>query len=402
MTELKRVISLPLLVFYGLGNILGAGIYVLIGEIAGISGIYVPLSFLIASMVVLFTALSYAELSSRFPFSAGEAVYIYEGFSSRTLSTLIGLLIALSGMLSSATILHGFFGYLVQYMDLPESLVVGVLLFILAAVAVWGIGESVKAAAVLTLFETAGLLLIIAVGFDHLSFDATLLERFTPPLDASLLHATILGAFLAFYAFIGFEDMVNIAQEVKAPEKTMPKAIIIVLGISTLLYALVAIVSMSVLSVETLAQSSAPLADVYEAATGKGAFLISLIGMVAVLNGALIQIIMVSRILYGMSAKGWMPSWLGSIHPKTATPINATMVTAIVIFLLTLLLPILTLAQSTSFLILIIFTLVNVALIRIKIKTPKVSGVKTYPLFIPIIAIILNMLMLGFQLLSLF
>jgi amino acid transporter len=141
---------------------------------------------------------------------------------------------------------------------------------------------------------------------------------------------------------------------------------------------------------------------VFEKATGEKAVVLSIIGMFAVINGALIQIIMVSRILYGMSAKGWMPRFLVKVNTKTATPINATIATAVMILTLTLLLPILTLAQSTSFLIFIIFTLINFALIKIKLKVPNPEGVKTYPIWIPIISIILNIAMLGFQIVSFF
>lgn len=399
---LKRIISLPLLIFYGLGNILGAGIYVLIGEIAGVSGVYMPISFLIACIVVFFTALSYAELSSRYPVSAGEAVYVYEGFGSEKLSVLVGVTIAMSGMLSSATIIHGFYGYLSTFWDISPFLISGFLIISLALLAIWGIGESVKVASLFTIFEVFGLLLVIFVAAPHVSFDITAFSKIVPPLNFALYHSIILGSFLAFYAFIGFEDMVNIAQEVKDPSKTMPKAIVIVLMIATLLYIAISFVSISLVPVNDLSSTSAPLAVVYERATGDKAVVLSIIGMFAVINGALIQMIMVSRILYGMSAQGWMPKFLSVVNAKTATPINATIVTAITILLLTLVFPLLTLAQSTSFLIFLIFVLVNFALIKIKLKHPYPKGVKTYPIWIPVIAIVLNLIMLGFQLSSLF
>ena len=401
-TTLKRVISLPLLVFYGLGNILGAGIYILIGEIAGVSGVYMPLSFLIACIVIFFTAISYAELSARYPVSAGEAVYIYEGLGSRKLSVVVGLTIALSGMLSSATMIHGFYDYFSTFLDIPEFLISTFLIVSLSLVAIWGIGESVKAAALFTILEVFGLLLVIYVAAPHVSFDMQSFQKMVPPVDLVIFNSIMLGAFLAFYAFIGFEDMVNIAQEVKNPVKTMPKAIIIVLIIATMLYITIAWVSISVVSADALSSTSAPLAMVYEKATGDKAVVLSMIGMFAVINGALIQIIMVSRILYGMSMKGWVPKSLGVVNAKTATPINATIVTAGTILILTLLLPLLTLAQSTSFLIFIVFTLVNLALIKIKLKKPNPKDVKTYPIWMPVIAIVLNISMLGFQIFSLF
>ncbi len=402
MNTLKREVSLTMLIFYGLGNILGAGIYVLIGEIAGVSGYYMPLSFVIACIVVFFTALSYAELSARYPVSAGEAVYIYEGFGSDRLSIMIGLMIAFSGLLSSATIIHGFYGYLHTFLEIPSFIISTVLILSLMLIAIWGIGESVKVASILTFLEVFGLLLIIYVAAPHVSFDAQHLQKMIPPMDLVVVNSIILGAFLAFYAFIGFEDMVNIAQEVKNPTVTMPRAIITVLIISTLLYIAVAFVSISVTSPDALSSTSAPLALVYESATGNRAVILSFIGMFAVINGALIQMIMVSRIFYGMSAKGWMPKFLSVVHSKTDTPINATIVAAVMILILTIALPLLTLAQSTSFLIFIVFILVNLALVRIKLKHPNPEGVKTYPIWIPMIAIGLNLVMLGFQIISMF
>ena len=391
-----------MLIFYGLGNILGAGIYVLIGKIAGVSGIYIPLSFLIACIVVFFTAISYAELSSRYPVSAAEAVYVYEGFGNRKLSIITGIVIAVSGILSSATLMHGFYGYFSTFFSFPEFLVSALLILILSLIAIWGISTSVNAASLFTLIEVSGLLLVIYVALPYTSFDTQSLEKMIPPLDASVLNSIVLGAFLAFYAFIGFEDMVNISQEVKDPGKTMPTAIITALLLATILYIAIAWVAVSAVSAETLSSSTAPLAMVYEKATGKKAVILSLIGMFAVINGVLIQIIMVSRILYGMSSTGWLPKFLSAVNATTATPINATAVTSLSIFVLILFLPLITLAQSTSFLILIIFTLVNISLIRIKLKHPHPEGIKIYPIWVPVIAVIMNLLMLGFQTFSLF
>ncbi len=400
MNTLKREVSLSMLIFYGLGNILGAGIYVLIGEIAGVSGYYMPLSFIIACVVVFFTALSYAELSSRYPVSAGEAVYIYEGFGSEKLSIMIGLMIAFSGLLSSATIIHGFYGYLHTFLELPSFIISTLLIFSLMLIAIWGIGESVKVASILTMVEVFGLLLVIYVAAPYINFDTQHLQKLIPPIDFAVTNSIILGAFLAFYAFIGFEDMVNIAQEVKNPTKTMPRAIIIVLITSTLLYICVALVSIFVLTPDELSSTSAPLAMVYESATGNKAVMLSFIGMFAVINGALIQMIMVSRIFYGMSVKGWLPKFLGVVHSKTDTPINATVMAAMMIGILTAALPLLTLAQSTSFLIFIVFIFVNIALVKIKLKHPKPEGVRIYPLLVPIVAICLNLVMLGVQVAS--
>ena len=400
--KLKRNVTLPMLVFYGLGNIFGAGIYVLIGEIAGISGIYLPLSFLLACVVVFFTALTYAELSARHPQSAGVAIYINAGFKSPVLSTIVGITIALSGLLSAATLLDGFHSYLSIFIQTPELITTLIVVVLISGIAIWGISQSITITAVLTLIETFGLGMVIYVGFEDISWDIQTAKSFIPPMNFTLINAIILGAFLAFYAFIGFEDMVNIAEEVKDPTNTMPNAIIITLAIATLVYMIIALVSISVIPVDELAHSNAPLAKVYETATQSKANILSIIAMFAVINGALVQIIMASRILYGMSDQGWIPNFLSFVHAKTHTPIYATVVAGLIVFVLSTSFPIVTLAQSSSFLIFIIFTLVNVSLLVIKLKEPVPYGIRTYPMAIPIIAIVLNLTLLGFQVGSIF
>ena len=398
--SLKRDISLYLLVFYGLGNILGAGIYVLIGEIAGISGLFTPISFIVACVVVLFTALSYAELSSRFPYSAGEALYAKHAFNSKNLSLIIGLIIALSGILSSATIIHGFNGYISNFVDLPQTLTSVLLVISLCVIAIIGIGKSVKFASFLTLIEIIGLLLIVYAGSDNIDIKQVNIEQFLPSFELSIWYSISLGAFLAFYAFIGFEDMVNVAEEVKEPTKTMPRAIVIALIVSTILYMVVAIISIIAIEPSQLSKSSAPLADVYRVLTQEEPIILSFIGMFAVINGALIQIIMVSRILYGMSNNDWLPKVFSSVNETTRTPIFSTVVASLTVLIFTLWLPIITLASLTSFFIFIIFTLMNLALIKIKLKDPNPQGVICYPMWIPILGIIVNLILLFIQIFS--
>lgn len=397
---LKRDISLYLLIFYGLGNILGAGIYVLVGKIAGISGIFAPISFIIACIVVLFTALSYAELSARFPYSAGEALYAKHAFNSKYISIFIGIIIALSGILSSATIIHGFNGYISNFFDLPSTLTAILLLIVLTVIAILGIGKSVKFATILTLVEIFGLLIIVFIGVENIEFKNVEIKEFIPHFEISIWYTISLGAFLAFYAFIGFEDMVNVAEEVKEPAKNMPKAIIITLIVSTTLYILVATISVLAIAPEILSKSDAPLADVYRTLTNKEPIVLSIIGMFAVINGALIQIIMVSRLLYGMGMNKWIPSIFTKVNEKTRTPIFATVFASIVILIFTLWLPIVTLASLTSFFIFIVFTLMNLALIKIKLKSPTPEGIINIPFWIPTLGIIVNVLLLCIQIFS--
>ncbi|WP_421716888.1 APC family permease [Arcobacter arenosus] len=397
---LKRDISLIMLVFYGLGNILGAGIYVLIGKVSGIADIYTPFSFLLAAFIVLFTSLTYAELSSRFPYSAGEALYAKKAFNSKYLSIIIGFMIALSGILSSATILHGFYGYVSTFISIPKTLSSISLIIILCFIAILGIAKSVKFAAILTCVEIFGLLFILFIGFENINFNEVSMVKFIPDFKISIWYTISIGAFLAFYAFIGFEDMVNIAEEVKEPTKTMPKAIIIALIVSTMLYILVTIVSILAINPSELSKSVAPLADVYSKLTNKEPILLSFIGMFAVINGALVQIIMVSRLFYGMGENNWLPKIFSNINEKTRTPIFSTVVASFLVLIFTLWLPIVTLASLTSFFIFIIFTLMNLSLIKIKREVPNPEGVLVYPIWIPIVGVIVNVSLLIIQLFS--
>ena len=380
--SLRRSLNLPMITFYGLGNILGAGIYVLVGKVAGAAGYYVPLAFLLASVIAAISAFSYAELSARHPVSAGVAAYIYEGFHIRRLSLLVGLMITMAGIVSAAAIAQGFAGYLRVFFDIPEWLIVSTLIMSLAALAAWGIQHSVLVATLFTLIEMAGLLLIVVVGLEHIP-EITAVPPPTSALSTFSLVGVLSGAFLAFYAYLGFEDMVNISEEVKNPTVNMPRAILLAVIISTLLYTAVVMVAVITVPPSLLADSKAPLATVYTAATGRPAVVISIIGMFAVVNGALIQMIMASRLLYGMADKTWMPSWLAVVNPRTQTPVNSTLVVMMLMLLFALLLPLVTLAELTSYLVLMVFSLVNLALIKIKTRHPKPEGVHVYTLWVP-------------------
>ncbi len=393
---LKRDITLPLLVFYGLGNILGAGIYVLVGKVASISGYYAPLSFIVACIVVFFTALSYSELSARFPYSAGEALYAKEAFNSNFLSISVGIMIALGGILSSATIVNGFNGYVSTVIDLPPWLLSVLLVSILCFTAIVGISQSVKIAGLFTIVEIIGLLIIIYFGFSNIEFTTVQYEILIPDLEVSNFYVISLGAFLAFFAFIGFEDMVNIAEEVKNPTYTLPRAIMLSLVIATALYFLVAFISIVAIEPNIIGKSKAPLSDVYTALTGNEAYLLTVISSFAVINGALIQIIMVSRLFYGMANNHLLPKVFSSLYQKTSTPVFATVFASLLVLIFALWLPIITLASLTSFFIFIIFTLMNVSLIKIKLTTKQESSVN-YPIAIPLIGTVVNIFLLAVE-----
>lgn len=386
MTEsnpLKRSLSLSLLTFYGLGTILGAGIYVLVGKVAIHAGPYVPVAFLIAALLAALTALSYAELAARYPKSGGSAVYVQAGFQRQWLALFVGLMLTLVGMVSAAALVNGFVGYLHVFMNAPAWLVITLLVLGMGALAAWGIAESVAAAALITAIELGGLIFILVVTGNHLADLPVRHMEFVPPADLPVWNGIFLGAFLAFYAFIGFEDMVTVAEETKEPTRNVPLAILLALGIATLLYLLVALAAVLALPAEDLARTEAPFALLYTQATGRAPTAISIISLFAVLNGALIQIIMASRILYGMSREGWLHAAFGRVHPKRRTPLLATVLVTLCVLVLALWLPLVTLAKATSFITLVAFSFVNLALIRIKHRNPRPAGIRIVPVWIP-------------------
>lgn len=197
------------------------------------------------------------------------------------------------------------------------------------------------------------------------------------------VSGVVAGSFLAFYAFIGFEDMVNVAEEAKNPRRTMPLAILFSLVASTILYLLVVIVATKVVPPSQLAESGAPLSLVYEKSGANHAIILSLIGITAAVNGVVVQVIMGSRILYGLAKQGWLKAELADVNSQTKTPVTATLVVVGLMIAATLLLPLVSLAKATSLLILSIFTLVNVSLFVIKRRQKTHSGYVTVPQAIP-------------------
>jgi amino acid transporter len=391
-TQLKRSLKLPTVTFYGLGAILGAGIYVLMGEVAATAGYFAPLSFLMAALIALFSAFSYSELSARFPLSAGEAVYIDKAFNRQRLTQLVGLMVVVTGIVSAATMATGVVGYAQLFVPWPQPVIVIIFVLSIAAVASLGIEQSTWVVTLITLLEVSGLLYVLFMVGDNLTRFPTAQLTIDHLSDRATISGIFLGSFLAFYAYIGFEDMVNIAEEIKRPEKILPIAILLALVIATLLYMLVSYAALSVLSPEELANSSAPLADVIIAKGGSAA-LITLISLIAVINGAIVQIIMASRVIYGLAVKQLLPARLAVINIQTATPINATLCCGAITLLLALWFPLGSLAQATSMIVLSVFALVNVALIRINSRLPIPSTLH-YPAWVPYIGSLLCVAML--------
>ncbi len=381
---LKRSLTLPQLVLYGLGTTIGAGIYALIGELAGISGYLAPVSFLVASLIAGLTAMSFAELSGRYPRCAGAALYVKEGFSIDRLSILVGLLVIAAGLVSASALVNGFVGYLHEFIELDRLVIIFLVVLCLGFIAAWGIKESVTIAAAITVIEIGGLLLIIVVSVNGLEMDSARWEALLPSFDTTSMGSIYAGSLLAFYAFIGFEDMVDVAEETVHARRNLPIAIILTLGITTLLYMTIMITSVMTISPEVLATSEAPLALIYEYHTGEQAVIITIIGMFAIINGALIQMIMASRVFYGLSSRGQLPAVLQFVHPKTRTPLVATLVATVIVLVLASLGRLASLAEATSVIMLIVFSVVNLALWRIKRRDPNPVDIIVFPLWIPI------------------
>lgn len=389
--ELKRHIGLIPLTFYGVGTILGAGIYVIISEVAATSGSFFPLSFIFASVVAVFAGLSYAELSARFPLSAGEAVYVDRAFGRKELNTIVGYAVALTGIVSASTILKGFHGYLELFFSSPQWLSISIMVVLLGAIAIKGIKESVVVVSIITFLEVSGLVLVIAYGVPQLDNLPTLINSW----KIEGLNLTIFsGAFVAFFAFVGFEDMVNTAEEVVDAPKNMPRAIIFAIIISTFLYFIVSLVCAVSLPLDEISNNKAPLALMIKRYSSLSPMIMGAIGLVAILNGALVQMIMVSRMFYGMANLGVAPKVFGKVSVKTGTPILATLLTVGIIWVLSLSFPLGNLARITSFIILIVFGLISAALIKLKFKADGDYTGFQVPLYVPVLGLVSSLFFL--------
>lgn len=386
-TGLARNVNLTLLVLYGLGVTIGAGIYVIIGAAAASAGYYTALAFLIASVIAGLSAFSFAELSTRYPVSAGEAAYIEAGLGWRGVSLLTGLAIALSGCISTATLLQGGTGYLKELLGLSgsETLMFLVLLLLVGGLVAWGISQSMIVAAVFTIAEIGGLLAIIFYApNDPVTMTADLLGK-APTFDWQVLFGLSTAVMLAFFAFIGFEDMVNVVEEVRDPDRTMPLAIALTLLITTVLYIWIALIVTTAVSPEELGNSSAPLTLVLQRIAGGGEQVLGLVAIGAVVNGAIIQMVMISRVLYGLANLNHVPAFIAKVNPVTKTPLIATAIAAAAIVIIGLSLELTALATTTSSFTLAAFALVNFSLLRIKRRPDDCHNGFRVPLIVPIL-----------------
>jgi amino acid transporter len=385
--KLKRTLGLISLIAYGVGDILGAGIYALIGKVANLTGNACWLSFVISFFTALMTGLSYAELSSRFPRSAGESYYSLRAFGNPFVSYLIGFLVLMSGVVSMATVSHGFAGYLKGiWPAVPLGVVISVFFLMLTVINFWGMKESSVTNIFCTLIEVSGILIVILAGLKF--FGRVDYLTVTPPEGVKPVTALFQGGVLAFYAFIGFEDMTKAAEESHQPEKFLPRAILISLGVVAFLYIGVALAAVSVVPSTELARSSAPLMMVVERAfPGFPPGLFTLIALFAVTNTALVNYVMGSRLLYGMAEEGLAPAFFAKVHAVRRTPHAAIFTVLLMALLLAFTGTLVVLAQSGSLLLLSVFLVMNVSLIIIKTKrkTGGPSPSFKIPMAVPIL-----------------
>ncbi|MEU4428279.1 APC family permease [Actinoplanes sp. NPDC024001] len=373
---LKRVIGPWLLLLFVVGDILGTGVYALTGKVAAEVGGAVWLPFLLAFLVALLTAFSYLELVTKYPRAAGAALYTHKAFGIHFLTFMVTFAVMCSGLTSASSASKAFAGNFGEAFDLSigdgfalTAVALGFITLV-ALINFRGVGESVKANVVLTCVELTGLLIVICIGAWALgggNGDLSRLTEFnTPPGDAVALSVTA-GTALAFFAMVGFEDSVNMAEETRDPVRTFPKVMLTGLCITGVIYVLVAISAVALVSPEDLAEGSTPLLKVVEA--GAPAFpltVFAFITMFAVANSALINMMMASRLLYGMANERVLPSVLGRVHRTRRTPWVGIIFTTAVAFGLIWFADLAALGGTTALLLLCVFTVVNVAVLVLR------------------------------------
>ena len=369
MTSLSRHIGLFHLTMYGVGLILGAGIYVLIGEAAGFAGNTLWISFILGGIVAAFAGLSYSELTALFPRAAAEYVFVKEGFRSDFIGFIVGWLTILTSIIVAATVALGFGGYMEELTNIPIIISALAILGILSFVNFIGIKESAWANTIFAIITIAGLGIIIVIGF---SFPMeTEIDYFENPLGFS---GIILAFVLVFFAFIGFEDMANVAEEVKRPQKTIPRAIMLSVLITTIIYIFVSFASIRIVGWEQLAESSAPLAFVAEQRLGnQGHFVLSIIALFATASTILITLVAGARIFYGMARDGSLPNKLALIHHKTKTPWLAVILIFVTAIGFSFIGDIVIVANIVVFAVVVTFAMINLSVILLRYTRPDLE-----------------------------
>ncbi|MDT5176103.1 MAG: hypothetical protein QOJ95_301 [Mycobacterium sp.] len=383
--ELKRVMGPGLLLLFIIGDILGTGVYALTGDVAAEVGGAAWLPFLVAFLIAMVTAFSYLELVTKYPQAAGAALYAHKAFGVHFVTFLVAFIVMCSGITSASTasrfFASNFFkGFGFDWGTTGVVVVALAFMVLVAAVNLRGVGESVKLNVVLTIVEITGLMLVIFVGFwaftqggDAIDFSRVV--AFDTAEDKNAFLAVTTATSLAFFAMVGFEDSVNMAEEIKDPVKIFPKMLLTGLGIAGVVYIVVAIVAVALVPVGTLEASETPLVEVVKAGAPGLPIeqILPFISMFAVANTALINMLMASRLIYGMAKQHVLPPVLGTVHPSRRTPWVAIVFTTAIAFGLILYVTafandsaISTLGGTTSLLLLAVFAVVNIAVLVLR------------------------------------
>lgn len=371
---LTRVLGPKLLILFVIGDILGTGIYATTGKVAGKVGGALWLPFVIGFVVAILTAASYVELVGKYPRAAGAALYTQKAFKLPFLTFIVAFMVMCSGLSSASAAARAFSGdYLGELTSdaLPPTLIAVAFIVLLAALNLRGVSESVKTNVVLTLVELTGLVIILAIGaWAVLSGDGepSRLTEFEASGTGYALITSVLGATaLGFFAFVGFEDSVNMAEETKDPVRTFPRAIFVGVAVTGTIYVLVALVSSLLVDHETLEGSSGPLLEVVKA--GGVDFphkLFALIALFAVTNSALINIMMASRLCYGMANERILPRGMARVLPRRRTPVVGIVFVTVLAIGLVSTGEIEGLGDTTAFLLLCVFATVNIAVLVLR------------------------------------
>ncbi|MES2965884.1 MAG: APC family permease [Bdellovibrionota bacterium] len=401
MSKLNKSFGLFALFIYGLGDILGAGIYALVGKVSGHSGVYVWISFAVAMAIAALTAMAYAELASRFPKSGGVSNFANEAFGNKTITFTVGWLLLFCSIVSMATLTRAFSGYVHQFNDgIPHILIAGLFLLALTAINWRGIEHTSRANILATTIEVAGLALVIYAAIYFITSGqspAATAQASAAAADPAIdIGAIFQGAALAFYAFIGFEDVANVAEETKDPKKHMPIAILGALAVAGTIYILIGWLATQVVSPETLAASSGALTEVVRASgSGVPVGIFKVIALFAIANTCLLNFITSSRLLYGMSEEGVVPKLFGRVHEKFKTPTWAIVFVLPIALVLAVIGDLAFLASTTSVLILVVFCATNISLFAIKRRKEAWDGFSV-PAAIPVLALVANVVLISF------
>jgi len=401
MATLKRTLGLGHVIFFGVGSILGAGIYTLIGKVAGEAGNLSWLAFGIASLTAFLTAFSYAELSAAFPRSGGEYVYAQKAFGQR-LGTAVGLLIALNGIISAATVSLGFAGYFTELVKLPLLPIALGIIGVLLAVNMWGIRESSTVNIALTCIEMAGLVAVGIAAFPQVG-EVDLLA-----LPDGNVDGLFFAAALSFFAYMGFQNIVKLAEETRSPERNIPRALFISNGIVLLIYVALAMLVVSAMPWKELAAEPAPLAAIVESRWGRaGVLLVGLAALFSTSNTLLSNMLGSSRVLAYMGREVAALRWLGHVSAKRSTPIRALVFIAVVACGFALIGDITTVARIATVSIFLTFLLVNVSAIALRYREKDLKRPYRMPIhigrmpLIPVAAVLMTLTLLGFAIAAL-